>query len=60
MKIEELDQAIKTVCPIDGVSIGNRADRSTWRIDFREEATDDQRAAARAVMATCAEPLDIS
>ena len=45
-----LDAAIKAVCPIDGVSIGHRDDRSTWRIDFREEATAQQRAAAQAVL----------
>lgn len=46
-----LDQAIKAVCPIDGVSIGRAADKSTWRIDFADDATAEERAAATAVMA---------
>ena len=50
MRIESLDAALKAVCPIDGVSIGRWHDRSTWRVDFREEATEGQRAAAHAVL----------
>lgn len=38
-----LDNAIKAVCPIDGIS-------STGRIDFKPEATEAQRAAARDLM----------
>lgn len=51
MNIEELDQALKAVCPVDGLSIGTLEDKATWRIDFREEATEQQRAAACAVLA---------
>jgi hypothetical protein len=47
----ELDRAIKVVCPIHGVSIGRKDDRSTWRIDFKAEATPAQRAAAETVLA---------
>lgn len=34
MRIDELDQAIKAVCPIDGVSFGILDDSSTWTIQF--------------------------
>jgi len=47
---QELDVALKAVCPIVGVSIGRSNDRATWRIDFEDRATAEQRAAARAVM----------
>lgn len=50
MKIVRLDAALKNVCPIHGVSIGRWANRLTWRIDFKDEATPEQRVAARAVM----------
>ena len=46
----QLHSAIAAVCPIDGVSIGRKNDKSTWRIDFRPEATDAQKAAARAAL----------
>lgn len=48
----DLSAAIAAVCPIVGVSIGRIADRSTWRIDFAEEATPAQRAAARNVLSS--------
>lgn len=43
MRIDELDQAIKQVCPIDGIS-------SDGRIDFTDDATAEQRAAAQSLM----------
>lgn len=46
----KLDAAIKAVCPIHGVSIGRLDDKATWRIDFKDEATPEQRAAAIAVI----------
>lgn len=47
-----LDQQIKTAgIPIDGVSIGKRADKSTWRIDFKAEATPEQRSQAAQIVA---------
>ena len=52
MNIVKLDQAITAVCPIDGVSIGRWNDRASWEIQFRPEATDEQKAAAHAVMDT--------
>lgn len=42
--------AVAAVCPIDGVSICNIADKSTWRIDFKEAASANQRAAASAAL----------
>lgn len=43
MRISDLHDAIKAVCPIDGVS-------SDGRIDFQPTATQQQRAAARAIV----------
>ena len=48
----KLDAAIKSVCPIHGVSIGRKDDKTTWRIDFKDEATAEQRASAQAVFDT--------
>ncbi len=48
---ESLTSAIKAVCPIEGISVARRDDRSTWRIDFAATATAEQRAAAAAVVA---------
>jgi hypothetical protein len=60
-----LDAAVKAVCPIYGVSVGIVSDKATWRIDFRPEATTQQRAAAQAVVTSfdpvsADAPLDIS
>ena len=49
--IVELEQAIKRVCPIDGVSVGRWEDRATWRIDLQGDVTKAQRAAALEVVA---------
>lgn len=43
MKLYQIDEAIKVVCPIDGID-------SNGVIQFRPEATDEQKAAARAIM----------
>lgn len=50
--ITTLDRKISAVCPIHGVSIGDATDKETWRIDYKSEATEEQRAAASAVLAT--------
>lgn len=47
---QALNAAVAQVCPIDGVSIGRRDDKATWRIDFRPAANDQQKAAALAVV----------
>ena len=49
---KQLHDQISSVCPIDGVSIGRKDDKLTWRIDFKSEATQEQRNAARAVVDT--------
>jgi hypothetical protein len=46
-----LHDALAAVCPVAGVSIGDRADRSTWRVSYAPEATAAQIAAAQAVLA---------
>jgi hypothetical protein len=46
-----LDISIRAVCPIHGVVVGREDDRTTWRIDFKDEATAQQRAAGSAVLA---------
>jgi hypothetical protein len=40
--ITKLDQLISAVCPIDGISIGRKNDKATWRIDFKE-CTEEQK-----------------
>ena len=50
MNLEKLHNAIAAICPIDGVSIGIQDDKTTWRIDFKDEATADEKAAAQAVI----------
>lgn len=47
---EALHRAIEQVCPIVSVSIGRRSDRGSWRIDFADNATGAERAAAQAVL----------
>lgn len=49
--IEDLDSAIRAVCPILGVAIIDPDNKATWRIDFAGDAGPSQRAAALAVMA---------
>lgn len=41
---------IAAICPIDGLSIGRATDKSTWRIDFKKQATDSERQAARELL----------
>ena len=50
MNLALLDNAIKAVAPIEGVSIGRRNDKSTWRITFKPEATEQQMADAQAAL----------
>ena len=48
LSIEQLHAAIAEVCPINGLAdLGN----GEYRIDFRPEATEEQRAAALAIIA---------
>jgi hypothetical protein len=46
----KLDAAVRAVCPIHGVSIGRPDDKTTWRIDVRDEATAQQRGAAQTAL----------
>jgi hypothetical protein len=48
--INKLDSLIRAVCPIEGVSVARWDDRSTWRIDYKSEATPAQRASAQQAM----------
>lgn len=50
--IPRLDQAIKQVCPIDGISIGDPNDKKTWRIDFKDNVTLAEKTAAFSVVQT--------
>jgi hypothetical protein len=45
-----LHAAVAAVCPVHGVTIGRRDDRSSWIAHFTDEATEDQRHAAQAVI----------
>jgi hypothetical protein len=50
---ELVDRALKAQkIPIDGVSIGDPADRTTWTVQYRPDATDEQRKAGDALLAT--------
>lgn len=41
-----LDQEIKKICPIHGISFGDLSDKSTWIFHFMDESTEDQKNAA--------------
>ena len=58
LPIELLDQQLKLVCPIDGVSIGRWSDKTTWQITFRPEATAAERARAQTVL-TAFDPAQV-
>ena len=49
-RINKLDSDIKIICPIDGVSVGAWDDKSTWRVDYKVEATTDEKKAAQIVV----------
>lgn len=48
----DIDNALKQVCPIQGVSYGRLNDKSTWIIAYHESATDAQKAAADKLLLT--------
>ena len=50
MDAGKLHEAIAKVCPIHGVSIGRANDKGTWRIDFDQAATQQQKDAAQAAL----------
>lgn len=47
----ELDQALKAVAPVVGVSFIDEDDKTSWRLQFDESATEAQRKAAHQVIA---------
>lgn len=51
MLIDVLHESVSAVAPINGISIGNPSDKSSWRIDWAEGATDEQKAAVAALVA---------
>lgn len=50
MNLSKLHNAIAAVCPINGISIGNATDKSTWTFNATEVATDDEKTAAQDVI----------
>lgn len=44
----KLDQKLKVIAPIHGISIGSEDDKSTWEISFKNEATQEEINAALA------------
>lgn len=51
--IRKLDHAVRAVCPaVIGVSVNDWADRASWRVDYAPEATDQDRAAVSAIVAS--------
>lgn len=49
--ITALDKAVRAVCPIDGISVGNAADKATWKAQYAATATTQQKAAAATAIA---------
>lgn len=49
---DEIDKALKAVCPVQGVSYVDRDDKSTWIIVYADDATDEQKQAAEDVLKT--------
>jgi len=48
--IRALHSSIAAVCPVNGVSVGDKIDKRTWRVDFAPEDTVEQRGAARSTI----------
>lgn len=47
MLAQLLTKKIGLVCPIHGVSIRDSVDKATWRVDFKDEATQPEKDAAQ-------------
>lgn len=41
-----LEEEIKKVCPIEGISFGDLNNKSTWHIHFKDSATQNEKDAA--------------
>lgn len=50
LQLQSLHAAVAVACPIHGVSVGDLANKATWRVDFKTEATQNQRTAAQGVI----------
>jgi len=50
--IAHLHGACAKVAPIVSVTVGDRSDRSTWSIQFADDATEQQKAAAQLIVDT--------
>lgn len=48
----EIDQAIRAVCPILGIAFRRLDDKSTWIINYADDATDAEKKAADALLLT--------
>jgi hypothetical protein len=48
--LNRLSSAVSSVCPVVGISVAVYGDSSTVRIDFRDEATTEQRTAAQSAV----------
>ena len=48
----DIHNAVKAVCPIQGISFGRLNDKSTWIIVYADNATNAQKAAADALLPT--------
>ena len=54
-----LHATIAAVCPIQGLSIGNPTDKTTWTIQFDPSATTAQQQAGQSVLATFVDPVPV-
>ena len=51
MRLEAvIQEKIQAVCPIYGISFGRLDDKSTWRINYEERATKEEKAKAEEVL----------
>lgn len=50
MNLLKLHDAIAAVCPINGISVGDGENKTTWTISFKETASTEEIAAAQAVI----------
>lgn len=50
MNLDKLTKAVETVCPIHGVCIGNANDKTTWKPDYKLEATEVEKAEAQTII----------
>jgi len=47
---DEIHEKLSALAPIDSVSFGSWTDKSAWSIQFKNSATDSEKAAAQAVL----------